>query len=552
MRSVWEDKRAGKEQMRNGQQKDAGRRTVLFLVSCVLICSSCIFALLSFWACRYSYYSQKDYSQPILLMKDSVWVHIALFAALCGAVKILDMLLRENLSDKTQEKVCLVVLILAGAWLLGAGTIYVWANPYYPQGDQLNTTASAYYCLEGNFSMLSPGGYIGLYQQQKGFMFLYEILFSVFGGFCYGVAERFHVLFGVLILISGYFLIKQYSGRAVLRILFCLFMAACFPLILFLPYIYGDIPAICFSMLLFWALSAYSKKFQKRYVFFGALAASLALLCRMNTWVILIAVGIGMVLAALEMKNYRPLAAAVCIILAAAGSVKVVDVMYEYRSGYESGTGIPSILWIAMGLQDTDGRAGVYNRYQQTVFEESGLDRDLAAQVGKDYIRLRLREFQQNPSMARNFFKRKVQGQWLEPLFESLYSTSTFAQEVPVRNWLKEIYYGQSHDTLWKSANYYQSIVYLGMLFFGVFGLRTVRRQKNIAVWCIPQIAVIGGFLFSLMWEAQCRYCLPYFIYMLLYVPEGMIQAGDAAGRLWNRIRRKPKAEERERRETAA
>ena len=100
--------------------------------------------------------------------------------------------------------------------------------------------------------------------------------------------------------------------------------------------------------------------------------------------------------------------------------------MYEYRSGYPSDIGIPSILWIAMGLQETDGMAGVYNRYQQTTFAEHDFQQEPAAQEGKEYIRERLREFRENPAMARYFFKRKLEDQWIEPLFSSLKATESF------------------------------------------------------------------------------------------------------------------------------
>ena len=64
--------------------------------------------------------------------------------------------------------------------------------------------------------------------------------------------------------------------------------------------------------------------------------------------------------------------------------------------------------------------AGVYNRYQQTTFAEHDFQQEPAAQEGKEYIRERLREFRENPAMARDFFKRKLEDQWIEPLFSSL------------------------------------------------------------------------------------------------------------------------------------
>ena len=196
--------------------------------------------------------------------------------------------------------------------------------------------------------------------------------------------------------------------------------------------------------------------------------AALALLVRMNSWIVLIAVGIGMVLLALEKKTFRPLLACMCIILAAWGTVKAVEKMYEYRSGYESGVGLPSILWMAMGLQETDGRPGVYNRYQQNVFEECGFEREPAIQVGREYIAMRLDEFKENPEYAYDFFLKKVKMQWLEPLFEGLYETNSFPEMEEIPEWAFSLYYGNLHDAIWKASNYYQSIVYLAMLSFVV------------------------------------------------------------------------------------
>ena len=39
-----------------------------------------------------------------------------------------------------------------------------------------------------------------------------------------------------------------------------------------------------------------------------------------------------------------------------------------------------------MGMQETDGMAGVYNRYQQSVFEDNDFQPEPSAQIGKEYI----------------------------------------------------------------------------------------------------------------------------------------------------------------------
>lgn len=97
---------------------------------------------------------------------------------------------------------------------------------------------------------------------------------------------------------------------------------------------------------------------RRRYLALASFAAAMALLARKNTWIVLIAVAIYALLVSLKKKKWKFLLTGVVILLTATLSVKAVDVMYEYRSGYPNDIGIPSILWIAMGMQETDGMAG--------------------------------------------------------------------------------------------------------------------------------------------------------------------------------------------------
>lgn len=50
-------------------------------------------------------------------------------------------------------------------------------------------------------------------------------------------------------------------------------------------------------------------------------------------------------------------------------------------------------------------------------------------------------------------------------------------------------------------------------------------KEVPISLW-LPWIAVFGGFLFSILWEAKSRYVFPYCVFMILYAPEGLYQTG--------------------------
>jgi len=513
-----------------------GKREQIYqlLLGILLVCALPVMALLGYWACRYSYYGTVDYSIRNILVKDTAWKHILVFLLAVAAVWGLDRMLART-KRMQQEKICLGVLILTVVAAFILGILYILKNPYFPEGDQIGVAAFAAYAREGNYVMLGPGGYVGMYQQQKGLGALYEILFTFFGNFNYTSAKIAHVIWWLFAILAGYGFLKLNTDRAVFRILYCSMLLGCMPFLLYLPYIYGDILSVSFCMILFWAVSAYEHYEQKRYLALAAFAAAMALLARKNTWIVLIAVAIYALLVSLKKKKWKFLLTGVVILLTATLSVKAVDVMYEYRSGYPNDIGIPSILWIAMGMQETDGMAGVYNRYQQSVFEDNDFQPEPSAQIGKEYIRERIQEFKENPSMTVEFYKNKLEDQWLEPLFSSLKATHSFLEGTELPPVIYSLYYGSLHEMVWKYANYYQSIVYLAGAFIVIasFGAWYQKKELPAALW-LPLVSAIGGFLFSILWEAQCRYVFPYYVFLILYAPMGLYAVGRMIGELWN------------------
>ena len=507
-------------------QTDKNQKLYHVLLGILLVCVLAMMMLLSYWACKISYYGAVDGRSRGMLVKDKTWAHILIFltTALC-TVKIDELLMKK---DKIlQEKICLCTLIVTGVIAFALGLFYVCKNPYYPVGDQINTTAFAAYCREGNFSMLSPGGYVGMYQQQKGLGILYEILFALFGDFNYRPAKILHVVWWIFTILAGYGFLKLNTDRPVFRMLYCVMMLGCFPFLFYLPYIYGDVLSISFGTILFYGVASYEHSGQKRYIALASFAAGLAVLARKNTWIILIAVVVYALLSSLKKRKLKYLLAGTAILLTAALSVKAVDVVYEVRSGYPSGVGIPSILWVAMGLQETEGRAGVYNRYQQTTFADCDFQQESATQQGKIYIRERLEEFSQNPGKAFSFFKNKLEGQWIEPMYAALETTESFEEGTVLSPALESLYYGALGRIIWNLTNYYQSILYLaGLMALVMLGILWWKKKDVPTSLWLPWIAVFGGFLFSIMWEAKSRYVFPYCVFMILYAPEGLYQMG--------------------------
>ena len=61
-------------------------------------------------------------------------------------------------------------------------------------------------------------------------------------------------------------------------------------------------------------------------------------------------------------------------------------------------------------------------------------------------------------------------------------------------------------------------MVYLGFI---IALIVFARNKSDIMIYAIP-IIIIGGFMFSIFWEAKARYIFPYFMIMLPYASIGI------------------------------
>lgn len=474
---------------------------------------------LAYYSLRYSYYSPTSYEGPVQLIKDNTFLNLTAFAS----VVLLSMILQWLFAKLGDRQRLAGYIFLGFCCLLYVVAALIWVSelPYYPSGDQLNATAAAHYHLDGNFSMLKETGYLGKFPYQKGLTIFYELLFWIFGDFCYPIAAKIHILLGVITMIAGFFFVEETSFHSICKIMYCPLFLLCVPYLILTPYAYGDLPSICCCTVLFLALLRYARTGNNLYVILCCVMATISLMVRMHTWIALIAVFIGLFLVAVQKKKLTSVLAGVLIIASVFGTTKALDYSYAARSGYPITKGAPMILTLAMGMQDNEGGPGTYNNYQTTTMYEADFNRAKASEIAKANLEENLSYFAQNPSYAKWFFKTKLLMQWTEPSFETLLSTHSFDEELPVPQWISEIYYGKYHDPLLNFTDRYQSVVYLGFLFYLPVLWR--KRKENAASY-IPLIAIVGGFLFSIIWEAQCRYVLPYYMFMLVYVPDGYLQ----------------------------
>jgi hypothetical protein len=94
-------------------------------------------------------------------------------------------------------------------------------------------------------------------------------------------------------------------------------------------------------------------------------------------------------------------------------------------------------------------------------------------------------------------------------MFQSLASSNFYWS--PPEDMDYEVIQGTQRQPVYDFSNYLQSFIYFCML---LYVLRGLKRKDRIETCMIP-LSILGGALFSLLWEAKSRYMFPWYVMML-------------------------------------
>lgn len=511
----------------------AGERLAVLANHVVKICGCAIFLFLTWYSFRYTQYMNPGGDEIPVNVQDSMSRNLlALFLA--AAVFLWLVQLERQLSERLQKLLMRGTLIFAMVWITGLGFWWITSAERMPEGDQAFVYGGASYFLEGNYAFLGTGGYCDMYPHQLALIALMELLFLFAGKFNYFAFQVICVLFSAGIVYIGYQLVRCMTDRMSGAVAYCIAMMGCFPLVFYTSWVYGDIPSIFFTMLGAWMLMCYSEKRDWRYLAAVVAALTLAVLVRKNSLIMVIAFCLVAGVWALQHRDKRVLAAAFLSLalpmLLYAGIYK----MYEVRSGYAHSRGLPAVSWIAMGMQESSGRYGWYYDYPKKIYENTGYDFETTEAVVKQDLKDSMKSFLISPEYAYTFFREKILSQWNEPLYQSLFFTTKYREELrpPEDSFVLKISGEYFTKILWV-CDRLQFILYFGML---LYFLLEVRGRSGILQHMLA-VSVIGGFLFSILWEAKARYVLPYYVIMFSLSAVGYLRLSEKAAGLFGKSR---------------
>lgn len=267
------------------------------------------------------------------------------------------------------------------------------------------------------------------------------------------------------------------------------------------------------------------------------LILGLAVQLRTNVWIMVIAFLITIVVKLIGKWDRRILATGIC---ALAGVVLIHAAHWGWYADKvdPKAQSVPASLYFIMGLNDDYQRNGWYNNYNYHAFAISDYDVKTANAKAREDFQTYINLYTSQPEYFVDFFERKMNAQWNAPMYQCLKMNNNIEEKLnPL---LADIYDGQRVGKLidW-GMKVYQLLLYAAIL---VWTVTSLKKQKGVEQY-ILLIAVFGGFLFSLIWEAKTRYMFPYLLLMLPYGAMGVhVMTGGLEA--WVKKRKEKKREE--------
>ncbi|MCH5344787.1 MAG: hypothetical protein J1E64_12175 [Acetatifactor sp.] len=485
-----------------------------------------IMGFLCFWTARSTFRFPADYNREwILEYADSpVKNLLAALAVLLMFYFVFKLILRGDEEQKSKRVLRLAVIdvVLVGIIL----NFWVTVSPIPPYWDQQQVFDAALEFLRGDFGAMDTL-YFKVNAHQYSLIFLESALLKIWES--YRIIQYVNVILICLIIFMLYRIADCIFHDQMVN-LYCLMGITIFlPLHVYVTYVYGDICSIALSLVTVWGALRWNESSQDRYLVISLISAIVATLAREITMIPLIAIFITYLVVLVGRMKWKALLWGLLLLLPLF-SVEAVKRGYEIRSGKEIGDVAPMEVWIAMGMQGDWGGKGIYNGYVESVFGGTGADTELTRERTLEDIRGRMEQFHQDPELMKEFYRYKILEQWSEPSYSSLTLTGKKAAEADSA-WTDLFYFSLVADYICRFMNYYQFIIYFFTLCYVLGALRQREGIQNV----ILLIAVIGGFLFSILWEAKGRYVLPYVIFLIPYMARGMQMVQKFVGEVLNR-----------------
>jgi len=525
-------------------------RTIIEKISIwgITILAAMMLLVLSYWSFRFTTvmnYEAKAVSTQIdNLPRNILWagivilILVSLYAVFCFVTRGANYFIAFTI---------LVVTILSIVWVTLSKTL--------PNSDSGMLVDCAAAIANNNFGSFESGQYLEHNPHQLGLILILEIIYRIFGKGNYLAFMYLNALSIPLLLYSGYRFVMLYSDRMATRIMVPIMMGAFLPITIYSTLIYGESLSTALVMTIIWLTAELieidddtiidNTKSKMPRVVLIVILSGITCTIRKNSLIAIIAVVIILLVKQLSFlacysdlvtnssgaesktkhcsKSY-PLLVVVLILAASLAFPEVVKKSYEIRIGHEIEAGIPAKAYIGMGFQNPEDGDGWFEGYAYRVFEDNDFDNARTNVAAGEELKRIAKDMQVRPGLYSDFIKRKLRSQWNDPIYSSIFETRKRTVEDNELPKLTAFVYGDDGKYyITKLMDKYQLILF-GLMLLALIcplislGIKSKSFKLGSGMYSLgfylPFVCFIGGFLFSILWEAKSRYVFPYFVWL--------------------------------------
>lgn len=461
---------------------------------------------------------------------DSVLGNLIFLAVMLAFFSVIRFFLLKK--EEVLAKAVNIVTILGVVYALIISLIWASLSCVPPHGDGWYLCSMADMIENGLYDVMSPAGYLSCYPQQYGLVFVLQIINHFSGGINYEIFQILNALLMPMLVFAGYRIVWYTFQKKELCIYYWLLIIGYLPLWLYVPYVYGEISSVTFCMILMWQTLRFCRE-GKCNVFCLAGAAGIACQLRLNSLILVIACCLILLLYGCCHSQMKALFMIACIVVGVLAASAGVKGYYEHLSKLKIGKGMPREAHILMGLQDTEAGPGWWTNLNYNLYVEHNYDTEATAVYCRKEIGSRLQELMQGGAV--DFFYRKVESQWNEPDSHAYFETERGVLEAEEITWLAgRVFTGTGRALIWHWMDRYQFMIYACGMFLAAAMLKR-NNGRDIPSYLLF-VTIIGGFLFSILWEAKSRYVLPYIVVIVMLSSGGIWVAQEAALKIYHKM----------------
>lgn len=376
--------------------------------------------------------------------------------------------------------------------------------------------------MHGEYGALESGGYLASYPFQIGYVCIGQLLYLSFGPSNFLVYQLLNVLSILGTLYCLYRIAEEISGSEAAEVMGALGLGA-FVLYIYATFIYNDIWSLFPQTLAMYLQIRYLKTGKVRTEIGAGAAISIACFIKTNCIIALIAMVLTLGIRAIRAlpsgkEAVRHLLLALCMIILTSALSALVKAGYTRAAGLERfPEGVPAAGYLAMGMQEMEGKYGWYDGYNVSVLHENGNDTQAASEAACRNIEEQMGHFRDSGRYFVKFYLMKFLSQWADPTQMSLRELEESVRHTTFPKTVSEfMIFGAGFPVLSWIMNVWHTLMYLGVVLYMVtWLLRRIHHEPVSDAEAMLVMFILGGMLFHQIWEAAGRYSLRYYVTML-------------------------------------